>query len=155
LHKCCRNGCAGGATLLFLEAGSYDAALVDAVKHFQLRHGLDANGSVGPQALRALNVPVAVRIKQLEASLERLLGMDFVFAEIRSRLFPTSAKSAGARSARHDRAVTGSCFPSQAPRNRREFRSCSQSLSLLRALFRHFEQKQIRGRRPALDPRRS
>jgi peptidoglycan hydrolase-like protein with peptidoglycan-binding domain len=63
LHKCCRKGCAGGATLLFLEAGSYDAALVDAVKHFQLRHGLDANGSVGPQALRALNVPVALRIK--------------------------------------------------------------------------------------------
>src|ERR1700733_7692999 len=29
-----------------LEAGdSYDAALVDAVKHFQLRHGLEANGS--------------------------------------------------------------------------------------------------------------
>ena len=46
LRKCCRKGCAGGATLLFLEAGSYDAALVDAVKHFQLRHGLDANGSV-------------------------------------------------------------------------------------------------------------
>ena len=64
------------------EAGdSYDAALVDAVKHFQLRHGLEANGSVGPQTLRALDVPVAARIKQLEASLERLLGMDFVFAE--------------------------------------------------------------------------
>ena len=62
-----------------LEAGdSYDAALVDAVKHFQLRHGLEANGSIGPQTLRALNVPVAARIKQLEASLERLLGMDFV-----------------------------------------------------------------------------
>ena len=65
-----------------LEPGdSYDAALVDAVKHFQLRHGLEANGSVGPQTLRALNVPVAARIQQLEASLERLLGMDFVFAE--------------------------------------------------------------------------
>ena len=65
-----------------LEAGdSYDAALVDAVKHFQLRHGLEANGSIGPLTLRALNVPVAARIKQLEASLERLLGMDFVFAE--------------------------------------------------------------------------
>jgi murein L,D-transpeptidase YcbB/YkuD len=65
-----------------LEAGdSYDAALVDAVKHFQLRHELEANGSIGPQTLRALNVPVAARIKQLEASLERLLGMDFVFAE--------------------------------------------------------------------------
>jgi hypothetical protein len=65
-----------------LEAGDiYDAALVNAVKHFQLRHGLEANGSVGPQTFRALNVPVAARIKQLEASLERLLGMDFVFAE--------------------------------------------------------------------------
>ena len=59
----------------------YDAALVEAVKRFQLRHGLEANGSVGPQTLRALNVPVAARIKQLEASIERLLGMDFVFAE--------------------------------------------------------------------------
>jgi L,D-transpeptidase YcbB len=64
------------------EAGdSYDGALVDAVKHFQLRHGFEANGSVDRKTLRALNVPVAARIKQLEASLERLLGMDFVFAE--------------------------------------------------------------------------
>ena len=48
---------------------------------FQLRHGLDATGSVDAATLRAMNVPVAARIKQLEASLERLLGMDFVFAE--------------------------------------------------------------------------
>jgi L,D-transpeptidase YcbB len=65
-----------------LEAGdTYDAALVAAVKRFQLRHGIEANGSVDPQTLRALNVPVAARIKQLEVSIERLLGMDFVFAE--------------------------------------------------------------------------
>jgi len=64
------------------EAGDvYDEAVAEGVKRFQLRHGLEANGSVGPQTLRALNVPVAARIKQLEASLERLLGMDFVFAE--------------------------------------------------------------------------
>jgi murein L,D-transpeptidase YcbB/YkuD len=64
------------------EAGdSYDADLTDAVKRFQLRHGLDATGSVGAQTLKALNVPVGDRIKQLEASLERLLGMDFIFAE--------------------------------------------------------------------------
>jgi murein L,D-transpeptidase YcbB/YkuD len=64
------------------EAGeAYDAAVVEGVKRFQLRHGFDATGSVGAQTLRALNVPVAARIKQLEASLERLLGMDFVFAE--------------------------------------------------------------------------
>jgi L,D-transpeptidase YcbB len=59
----------------------YDAAVVEAVKRFQLRHGLDASGSVDAKTLRALNIPVAARIKQLEASLERLLGMDFVFAE--------------------------------------------------------------------------
>jgi murein L,D-transpeptidase YcbB/YkuD len=64
------------------EAGeAYDAAVVEGVKRFQVRHGFEATGSVGAQTLRALNVPVAARIKQLEASLERLLGMDFVFAE--------------------------------------------------------------------------
>ena len=64
------------------EAGDvYDPAVVEGVKRFQLRHGLDATGAVGAQTLRALNVPVGDRIKQLEASLERLFGMDFVFAE--------------------------------------------------------------------------
>ncbi len=64
------------------EAGDeYDAAVTEAVKHFQLRHGLAATGSIDAKTLRALNVPVAQRIKQLEASLERLLGMDFIFAE--------------------------------------------------------------------------
>jgi murein L,D-transpeptidase YcbB/YkuD len=62
-------------------SASYDDAVVEGVKKFQLRHGLDASGSVGPQTVKALNVPVADRIKQLEASLERLRGMDFIFAE--------------------------------------------------------------------------
>jgi murein L,D-transpeptidase YcbB/YkuD len=59
----------------------YDANLVAAVKRFQLRHGLDATGSLGAPTLRALNVPVGERIKQLEASAERLQGMDFTFAQ--------------------------------------------------------------------------
>jgi L,D-transpeptidase YcbB len=64
------------------EAGEiYDNAVIEAVKRFQLRHGLEATGTVDARTLRALNVPVAARIKQLEASVERLLGMDFVFAE--------------------------------------------------------------------------
>ena len=64
------------------EAGDvYDAALAEAVKRFQLRHGLDVTGSVGAQTLKALNVPVSERIKQLEASIERLTGLDFTFAE--------------------------------------------------------------------------
>ena len=60
---------------------SYDDAVTAAVKKFQLRHGLEPNGAIGPQTLKALNVPVQDRIKQLEASLERLRGMDFLFAE--------------------------------------------------------------------------
>jgi L,D-transpeptidase YcbB len=64
------------------EAGdSYDDAVTGAVKKFQLRHGLEPNGSVGARTIKALNVPVKDRIKQLEASLERLRGMDFLFAE--------------------------------------------------------------------------
>ena len=64
------------------EAGdAYDGDVVEAVKRFQLRHGLEATGSVGAQTLKALNVPVGDRMQQLEASLERLLGMDFIFAE--------------------------------------------------------------------------
>jgi murein L,D-transpeptidase YcbB/YkuD len=64
------------------EAGEvYDASVSDGVRRFQMRHGLEGTGSVDARTLRALNVPVVHRIKQLEASLERLLGMDFVFAE--------------------------------------------------------------------------
>jgi L,D-transpeptidase YcbB len=63
------------------EGDSYDTAVVEGVKRFQYRHGLDATGSVGAQTLKALNVPVGERIKQLEASLDRLRGMDFIFAE--------------------------------------------------------------------------
>ena len=63
------------------EGDSYDAAVAEGVKRFQLRHGLDATGTVGAQTLKAMNVPVSERIKQLEASLNRLLGMDFQFAE--------------------------------------------------------------------------
>jgi L,D-transpeptidase YcbB len=64
------------------EAGeAYGDDVAEAVKRFQLRNGLDATGSVGAATLKALNVPVGDRIKQLEASAERLLGVDFIFAE--------------------------------------------------------------------------
>jgi murein L,D-transpeptidase YcbB/YkuD len=59
----------------------YDDVLTEAVKRFQLRHGLDATGSLGPKTLTALNVPIKRRLQQLQASLERLVGMDFLFAQ--------------------------------------------------------------------------
>ena len=49
----------------------YDAAVQAGVKAFQARHGLPADGAVGPATLRALDVPVAARIDQIRATLER------------------------------------------------------------------------------------
>ncbi len=61
--------------------GAYDEVVAEAVKHFQARHGLAATGTVTPRTLAALNVPVQKRLKQLEASLERLDQMDFQFGQ--------------------------------------------------------------------------
>jgi murein L,D-transpeptidase YcbB/YkuD len=49
----------------------FDAAVLDAVERAQSRYGLDVNGVAGPATLRALNVPVAERIRQIELNLER------------------------------------------------------------------------------------
>ena len=49
----------------------YDAALVEAVRVFQRRHLLTADGEVGAPTLRELNVPVGERIDQLRINLER------------------------------------------------------------------------------------
>ena len=50
---------------------NFDEELQEAVVHFQNRHGLDADGIVGAKSYAALNVPVADRLEQLRASLER------------------------------------------------------------------------------------
>ena len=55
--------------------------VTEAVKRFQVRHGLAVTGTVTPRTLAALNVPVQKRIKQLEASLERLNNMNFAFGQ--------------------------------------------------------------------------
>jgi murein L,D-transpeptidase YcbB/YkuD len=49
----------------------FDTELAEAVKVFQRRHGLSADGTVGPTVLAALNVPVEERIQQLLVNLER------------------------------------------------------------------------------------
>lgn len=53
------------------EDAEFDTTLEAAVVDFQRRHGLDADGIVGPATYRALNVPVGQRILQVRASLER------------------------------------------------------------------------------------
>jgi L,D-transpeptidase YcbB len=59
---------------LSASAGSkrvYDRALAKAVARFQARHGIPSDGRVGRLTLAALNVPVGVRIRQIQLNLER------------------------------------------------------------------------------------
>ncbi len=49
----------------------YDETIQEGVRHFQERHGLDADAIIGPATIAALNVSAAQRVKQLEINLER------------------------------------------------------------------------------------
>lgn len=66
----------------------YGESLEAGVRHFQSRHGLDADGIVGPSTARALNVSVEDRIKQLKVNLERTrwvfddISDDFILVNI-------------------------------------------------------------------------
>lgn len=55
-----------------LEPLVYGGALVDGVKHFQIRHGLEPDGVLGKSTQAALLVPLATRVRQIELALERL-----------------------------------------------------------------------------------
>src|SRR6201996_8239794 len=61
--------------------GPFDEEVAEAVMRFQNRHGLAPTGTVTPRTLAAMNVPVQKRIRQLEASLERIENMNFSFGQ--------------------------------------------------------------------------
>lgn len=56
-----------------IEPGStlYKGSVVDAMKSFQIRHGLEAAGKIGPQTITELNRPMSFRVEQLRLTLER------------------------------------------------------------------------------------
>jgi murein L,D-transpeptidase YcbB/YkuD len=53
------------------DSAAYDGPLVDAVKHFQMRHGLEPDGRLGKTTFAQLNTPLSQRILQLQLSMER------------------------------------------------------------------------------------
>lgn len=54
------------------DSETYDPELAAAVKAFQQRHGLAADGVIGKGTLAQLNVPLAERVRQIQLGLERL-----------------------------------------------------------------------------------
>jgi L,D-transpeptidase YcbB len=53
------------------DAQTYAGPVVDAVKRFQRRHGLDDDGRIGAATVKELNVPLQQRVLQLQLTLER------------------------------------------------------------------------------------
>jgi L,D-transpeptidase YcbB len=49
----------------------YQGTLLEAVKHFQKRHGIESTGFIDEETLKALNIPIAHRVAQLGLALER------------------------------------------------------------------------------------
>jgi L,D-transpeptidase YcbB len=49
----------------------YSGELVEGVKRFQRRHGLDADGRLGAATVTQMNVPLTDRVRQLQITLER------------------------------------------------------------------------------------
>jgi L,D-transpeptidase YcbB len=57
----------------------YAGPLVDAVKHFQARHGLGPDGRLGTHTLKQLNTPLSFRVKQLRLTMERWRWVPYQF----------------------------------------------------------------------------
>jgi L,D-transpeptidase YcbB len=58
----------------------YQGALVDALKRFQIRHGIDPDGRIGKATLKQLNTPLSRRVRQLQLALERWRWVPDTFA---------------------------------------------------------------------------
>jgi murein L,D-transpeptidase YcbB/YkuD len=101
------------------EVQQYDASVAEAVKHFQRRHGLTADGKLEAATVRELNVPLASRVRQLGFALERWRWMppDFPqppvvvnIPEFRLRAFEEGQQVALAMNV-----VVGKAAPTQTP----------------------------------------
>ncbi|MEA2873880.1 MAG: L,D-transpeptidase YcbB, partial [Hyphomicrobiales bacterium] len=59
-----------------VENDIYDSYVEAAVRRFQARHGISADGRPGALTMKALNIPVDQRLNQLKTNLARLRALD-------------------------------------------------------------------------------
>ena len=59
-----------------VENDVYDSYVEAAVKRFQARHGISADGRPGALTIKALNIPAEQRLNQLKTNLARLRALD-------------------------------------------------------------------------------
>jgi murein L,D-transpeptidase YcbB/YkuD len=53
----------------------FDSYVDSAVRRFQARHGLVVDGIMGPEGFAAMNVPIGMRLRQMETNLVRIRSM--------------------------------------------------------------------------------
>jgi L,D-transpeptidase YcbB len=98
---------------------SYDGALIEAVKHFQTRHGLTPDGALGALTLRELNTPLSVRVQQIDDALERWRWMPTEFQQppvlVNIPEFRLRAYSGNQQVALSMNVVVGKAAPTQTP----------------------------------------
>ncbi|MCP5083079.1 MAG: L,D-transpeptidase family protein [Alphaproteobacteria bacterium] len=85
---------------------TYDPVLVEAVKHFQYRHGIDQDGVVGPATLASINTPIENRVRQMEVNMERRrwmeddLGRRYIFVNLADQFLKVVIKGKTVHTAR-------------------------------------------------------
>jgi murein L,D-transpeptidase YcbB/YkuD len=63
------------------DAYKYEGGLIDAVKHFQQRHGLAPTGEIDFKTIAEMNVPLSDRVEQIRLGLERYRWLPYHFME--------------------------------------------------------------------------
>ena len=71
-----------------------EGPLLDALKHFQRRHGLDDDGALGEKTVAALNVSATARAEQIAMNLERWRVLSGVIEPTRFEVNAASATAA-------------------------------------------------------------